>query len=118
MKENSHANVQGTRRQVEDARNDEELRERAIAVGSGVSEAVGFIDDKKAARGGRGRQGAVRRRTQGLMRDDRGVGVVPLQQAAPLVRQHRWHDQREWLAEREADRERDVRLAEPYGVRE
>ena len=50
------------------------------------------------------------------MRDDRGVGVVPLQQAAPLAHQHRRHDQREWLAEREGDGERDVGLAEADGV--
>src|SRR2546427_9226278 len=52
------------------------------------------------------------------MRDDRGAASVPLQQTTPLVHQHRWHDQRERLAEREGDCERDVRLAEADGVRE
>src|SRR6266550_3156186 len=33
------------------------------------------------------------------MRDDRGAASVPLQQTTPLVHQHRWHDQRERLAE-------------------
>src|SRR2546427_5155822 len=52
------------------------------------------------------------------MRDDRGAASVPLQQTTPLVHQHRWHDQRERLAEREGAGERAVRLAEADGVRE
>jgi len=42
-------------RNEEHARTDHELGERAVAVGEGVSEAVGFVDEKQAARGGRGR---------------------------------------------------------------
>ena len=45
--------VYGGRRHEQHARADDELGERPIAVGSGVSEAVGFVDDEQAVRGGR-----------------------------------------------------------------
>src|SRR5882672_12283095 len=102
----------------QDARTHQDLRERAVAVGVGVSEAMGLVDDEKPARGGRGRQGSATSHAERLMGDDRGVSLVALQQTTPLVYQHRRHDQRERLAEREGDRERDVRLTEADGVRE
>ena len=98
------------------ARTDHEPCERAIAPRAWVPEAVGLVDDPKAATGGRGRQWAVRRRTQRLMREDRCLGPVLFEQRPPLVHQHRRDDQRERRPDREGDCERDVRLAEANGV--
>src|SRR5256886_11076771 len=57
-------------RNEEHARADHELGERAVAVGEGVSKAVGFVDDEQAATGGSRRQGAVTVHAEGLMRSE------------------------------------------------
>ncbi len=105
-------------RDEQDARTDQHLRERAVAVGVGVSEAMRFVDDVKAVEGGRGRYRAVRWCTQRLMGEDRCLGPVLREERAPLAHQYCWHDERERLAEGEGDCERNVRLAEPDGVGE
>src|SRR3989442_8117128 len=118
MKQIADPVVHRRRGDEQDTRTDHGLRERAVAISVGVSEAVGLVDDKQAARGGTGRRRAAPGHAEGLMRDDRGVYGMTLKQAAPLWLQHSRYDQRERLAERAGDRERDVRLAEADPVRE
>src|SRR2546425_946375 len=118
MKQIGDLVVHRRRGDEQDTRTDHGLRERVVAISVGVSEAVGLVNDEQAATGGSRRQGAATVHAEGLMRDDRGMAVVSLQQVAPLIHQHSRDDQRERLAERAGDRERDVRLAEADRVRE
>ena len=100
------------------ARADDELRERAVTVGVGVSEPVSLVDDEEPVGGGTGRQRATRVHAQRLVRHNRRCTVVPSQQGTPLVDQHGGHHQRERVSHLERHRERDVRLAEPDRVGE
>jgi len=95
------------------------LRQGAIAVGLGIAEAVGFVNNNKAAKGGGGRRMAARRHAQRFVRDDRNfVLSETIEQFAPLRDEHRWDYEGKRFAAGERDRERDVRLPESHSVGE
>jgi hypothetical protein len=77
---------------------------------------VGFVDDEEAD----GRTGgqADRTGTQLLVCYEQRPSVMLREQRTPLWGEDGRHDERERLGASEGKRQRDVRLAEPNGVRE
>ena len=95
----------------------DEPRQVAVTASLGIAEAVGFVDKKQRRRteadgGGRGWT------AEGFVRDNRRLEVQPAQQGAPLIHQHRGHNEGEPVAKHPGDCERDVRFPQPHGVRQ
>ena len=117
IEEVGDAIVYRRRRDEQYARTDDQSGEGPIAVGGGIPEAMGFVDDEQAGpcrtvEGGGGRS------AERLVCHDRSLGIVCREQRSPLRGQHGGYDEREGLSQRQRHRERDVRLPQAHGIRE
>ena len=116
MEQVGDAVVDGRRRDEQHARTDAQSGEGPVAVGVGVPEAMGFVDDEQPD--GRTVGPSDRADTQGLMREYGRCDAPLSQQGAPLGHEDGRHDERERLSQRQRHGERDVGLPQTRGIRE
>ncbi len=110
MEQIGDAIVDGRRGHKEYAAANDEAREGAIAVGIGIAETMGLVDNDKIAGLTACRPDGPH--AKGFVGDDRRAeDAEPVEQCAPLWNEHRWRDQRERPLVRQRDCQCDVGLA-------